>query len=231
VKLGVPTYCRYDLLDELLLSAERGFEKPDGYIIIDNGNAYPRARLNALLGQRASVAELIAPGRNLGVAASWNRILDMTRGEAVVISNDDVVLSERSFRDLLAASKAAPFVGDGWFLFAQTPECTRRVGYYDENFWPGYYEDSDYQVRLHKAGITRLEHWATDAYVHHQSATTGQLGEDWIREHREMNRLYFLRKWNGLMLGQDPLDFFEEPFCGVPPFGWRLRSPATLKRG
>lgn len=223
MKLGVPTLCRYDLLDELLLSAERGSLRPEGYIIIDNGNAYPRARLNALLGGRASVAELMAPGCNLGVAASWNRMLDMTKNEAVVISNDDVVLGEHTFRDLVSASAHSPFVGDGWFLFAQTPECTVRVGYYDENFWPGYYEDSDYQVRLHRAGITRLER-AAAPYVHHQSATTEQLGEDWISAYREKNRLYFLEKWNGLMLGQDPLDLFEEPFRGAPPSGWRLRK-------
>lgn len=224
MKLCVPTLCRYDLLDELLMSAERGSLKPDGYIIIDNGNAYPRKRLNALLGERSFVAELIAPGRNLGVAASWNRFLDLTKGETLIVSNDDVALGQHTFRDLVTASRRSPFVGHGWFLFAQTPECTERVGYYDENFWPGYYEDSDYQVRLYRAGIERLEP-QLDVYVHHQSATTGALGEDWIRERRARNRQYFLQKWNGLMLGQDPLHFFTKPFGGTPPPGWRLRSP------
>lgn len=224
MKLGVPTYVRYDLLDAMLRSAEAGSIKPSGYIIIDNGNKYPRERLNALLGERTEVAELIAPGRNLGVAASWNRMLDLA-GDTLVISNDDVVFGHHTFRDMIAASYLSPFVGDGWFLFAQTRECTERVGYYDENFWPGYYEDSDYQVRLYRAGITRLEGQVAQ-YVHHQSATTGLLGEDWIRERREMNRRYFLKKWNGLMLGQDPLPLFQEPFGGSPPTGWRLRSPS-----
>ncbi len=226
MKLCVPTLCRYDLLDELLLSAERGSLKPDGYIIIDNGNSYPRARLNALLGERASVAELIAPGRNLGVAASWNRMLDLTKGETLIVSNDDVELGRDTFLDLVTASRQAPFVGHGWFLFAQTPECTERVGYYDENFWPGYYEDSDYQVRLYRAGIDRYEP-LLGAYIHHQSATTAELGEEWIRERRVMNRQYFLQKWNGLMLGECRVHLFltQEPFGGSPPPGWRLRSP------
>jgi cephalosporin hydroxylase/SAM-dependent methyltransferase len=228
--LGVPTYCRYDLLDKLLLSAEAGSVRPERYIIIDNGNAYPRERLNALLGERSIVAELISPGTNIGVAAAWNRILEMTEDDGVIISNDDIELGPKTFEELTSALETHPFVeGDGWALFGQTIELTEHVGWYDENFWPAYYEDVDYEERMHRQGFAPFNPLSAPV-KHHGWATTTALGNAaWLAQGRARNHDYFLRKWGGESRaprwnGHAGISQFSEPFNGNPPAGWSLRG-------
>lgn len=43
----------------------------------------------------------------------------------------------------------------GYNLFALTPTVIRRLGYFDENYFPAFYEDYDYDMRLEMAGIRR----------------------------------------------------------------------------
>jgi hypothetical protein len=233
MKLGIPTFCRYDLLESLLLSAEAGTVKPDGYIIIDNGNGFSVERVKALLGDRASVVELISPGTNIGVAAAWNRILEMTLDDAgVIISNDDIEFGPRTFEELSHGIEAglADFVeGDGWALFGQATQVTRSVGWYDENFWPAYYEDVDYDERMRRLGVMR-KNPLSEPVKHHGWATTTAVGNaDWLKLGRERNHAYFLRKWGGESRnprwnGNAEMFQFPEPFDGKPPPGWSLRG-------
>lgn len=191
MKLGVPTLVSYELLDGLLESAERGTVKPSGYLIIDNGGFYERRRAEALVRGRTAVSlQVVTPSANLGVAASWNLILDLAGDEPIVIANDDLLLGAEMFGEMSRALERAPFVsGVGWALFGQTSECTRLVGPYDENFWPAYFEDVDYEIRLRRAGITIERPLST--HLHHvMGSTTRHLGHDWISPHVERNRRY-----------------------------------------
>ena len=232
MKLGIPTYCRYDLLETLIRSAEAGTLKPDGYIIIDNGNGFGIERLKDLLGERAGVAEYICPGRNIGVAAAWNRILEMTKDDVgVIISNDDIEFGAETFAELSRPLMAGhPFVeGEGWALFGQSSQTTALVGYYDENFWPAYYEDVDYDERMRRLGVERITP-LSEPVKHHGWATTTAVGNaDWLKEGRERNHAYFTRKWGGESRnprwnGHVGIRQFTEPFDGKPPPGWKLRG-------
>jgi GT2 family glycosyltransferase len=150
--LGIPTLNRYDLLDKLIASAEQGTLPPSGYIIIDNGGSYERpARL-----LRDVVFVIVRPGRNLGVAASWNKLLELSDGEPIVISNDDIELQPDALEKFEKAfAEGHQFIGacGGWALFGQTPHVTQTIGLYDENFGMAYYEDCDALLRLKSAGI------------------------------------------------------------------------------
>jgi hypothetical protein len=224
MKLGIPTLCRYDLLARLLASAEKGSVKPTEYLLIDNGGSLQASGISLPPNTR-----VLHSGKNLGVAASWNRFLDDAGKEPIVISNDDVAFGEHTFRDMVDGTKINPFVeGDGWCLFAQTPECTEKVGFYDEHFMPAYYEDSDYDARLHLAAIHRLKP-LTGPFIHEGWATTKYLNDaSWLRDGRERSRQYFLRKW-----GADPAPTFDHlyrsPWNGAPPQGFRLRAPAGFE--
>jgi glycosyltransferase involved in cell wall biosynthesis len=226
MKLAIPTLCRYDLLSLLLKSAEAGSEKPDEYLIIDNGGDLRSSGIHLPANTR-----VLHSGKNLGVARSWNIFLDqaMETDEPIVIANDDIIFSTHTFRDMIAATDQFMFVnGEGWSLFAQNPECTRRIGYYDEHFWPAYYEDSDYEVRLLRAGFTTRQKVLTETLFHEGWATTKQLeNPEWLRVGRERCRHYFLRKWNGRMIGEDPIETFLDPWNGQPPWGHSLRSTST----
>jgi GT2 family glycosyltransferase len=227
MKLGVPTLVNYAGLDALCFSAEQGTLKPTGYMIVDNGGTYDGALLHPplreLLASRGATVELYRPGRNLGVAASWNWMLERTPDEPIVIANDDVLLGKQTFAEMVSDLASHPFVCSGWALFAQTPECTRRVGYYDENFFPAYYEDSDYAVRLARAGIERV--WSVTEPVQHAGCwtTATALGDpEWLRDGIESCRKYFVQKW-GAMPSDTFGGYYAEPFNGSPPPGWSLR--------
>jgi len=210
VKLGVPTLCRYDLLQQLLDLAERGTLKPSGYVIVDNGGE-ARARLKL-----PPNTELIEPGRNLGVAASWNVLLEAAVNEPIVISNDDVALGSSDFGRIAAAATKHPLVTAlGWSLFAQSPECTREVGWYDEGFL-AYYEDQDYSYRARLCRMPRKE--IAVGATHVGSATIAVARNI----SSEASALYYRAKWGGTPGAEG----FTEPFGGSPPAGWGLRTPA-----
>lgn len=133
MKLGVPVLANYEGLARLIDSAERGSLIPSSYIVIDNGGKIFDEFPDALDETRIDV---VSPIENLGVASSWNLMLE--GGEPIIIANDDVILGRVQFEEMAKDLERHPFVGNGWCLFGQTPECTARVGYYDENFWPAY---------------------------------------------------------------------------------------------
>lgn len=218
--LGVPTLCRYDLLDELLRSAERGHVRPSRYIIIDNGGRYPLERAVDVV---RSPVERVNPYKNSGVSASWNRIMEMAGDEPVVIANDDVILSDDSIRDFEEATKELPFVAAetvGYALFAVTKECRETVGWFDENFWPAYYEDIDYNRRLMLSG---MRNGAVPRPVFHGVASTRNAlppsEAAIIHDGFRSNEAYYARKWGG----ERGAERFTTPFNGAPPDGWKER--------
>ena len=70
-------------------------------------------------------------------------------------------------------------------------EMLDRIGFLDEGFWPGYFEDADYCLRAREAG---LEVWyASDATLWHQESTS--LGEgDGLSKAYQRGRIRFLLK-------------------------------------
>lgn len=211
MKLGVPTLCRYDLLERLLDSVERGTVRAHEYIIVDNGPD-PGVAKSIRLPPNTRV---IRPGRNLGVAASWNVLLECAGDAPIVISNDDVTLGPTAFAELQEASQRHPLVtAPDWQLFTQAPECVARAGWYDEGFYPAYYEDSDYDYRLRLCGVER--HVINVDHVHVRSATIE------VARHisSERSALYYRAKWGGPP-GEEQ---YTEPFGGAPPAGWGTRN-------
>jgi glycosyltransferase involved in cell wall biosynthesis len=218
--LGVPVLSRYDLLDRLISSAEDGVVKPHRYLIVDNGGRLnPHSPSIARAVERGAVVSILSPGTNLGVAASWNAILREGHPHyAVVISNDDIVLGPKTLEwlyskdtidrhDFLIA-EGGPHA-NGWCLFLQAPSCVEKVGFYDENFHPAYYEDTDYHRRLELAGIEPFR-LPTD-HTHEGWATLKQEGDGGpIRAGQHKNFQYYVEKWGGPP-GEET---FSKPFDG-----------------
>lgn len=192
--LGVPTLNRYDLLEKLIRSALRGLLVPDKILVVDNGGSYENKH-----GERV---EIIYSGPNIGVAAAWNRLL---RAGAWVISNDDVELGPETFARFLRALEVSPVtIIDGryrWSLFGQRPEVTEKIGFYDEAFFPAYYEDNDYEYRLKLAGIVPTA--VSDPAVTHVGWASSRDAKGALRDPAEhsgwyqRNLAYYQRKWGG----------------------------------
>ncbi len=153
----------------------------------------------------------------LSGAASWNFALtDVFRKfDHVLVLNNDVVLRSDFYGELLA--DGGPFVTgvsvdnaaaieEDWrysrrnhpdfSAFVMRREVWEKVGGFDEQFSPAYFEDNDYHIRMSKAGI-----WAYTIgihFYHHASGTLKYSSESdarRIHEGAKLNREKFFKKW------------------------------------
>ncbi len=181
--LGVPVYRKYDLLARLITSALRGTMVPNRILVVDNGGRFDAEYRGPL-----ERVEVLRPRTNEGCAAGWNRILRaaVSSHDEVILSNDDIVLRrdgiEMMIGQLRADHGASVVRGHGFSLFCLTQQTWRRVGMFDERFWPAYLEDNDYKRRLLLASVP-LPPKIAAASLHTGSAT--------VKAYRGFERLRF----------------------------------------
>ena len=149
ILVGIPTLSRADLLHrnkDFLESIIDG----DSVLIVDNGD------------QKIDIdVPTVRPDSNLGVSGSWNLFLRAAfindSYDALILLQDDIIWD----REKLAIAKwlllANPDV-DLFLSYLQWSVQIHRatnittIGYFDEQFWPGYCEDDDYAIRMIRAG-------------------------------------------------------------------------------
>jgi GT2 family glycosyltransferase len=88
-----------------------------------------------------------------------------------------------------------------------------KAGYFDEMFWPAYFEDNDFHRRMGIAGVT--ETIAPCGYDHMNSATMKKYTKDELELHHERFlacRAYYVSKWGGM----PGAERFTVPFDGKP---------------
>lgn len=188
--LCVPTIRRHDLLLSIIEAAPRMTPPPDEILVVDNGGTFQPPASSTI---KVSV---IRPGRNLGVAESWNRMLGetLTSGNTVLVVNDDVTLNPTAFESVEAhKSDAHIVVAAGFEAFCMTAAVRELVGRFDSTFFPAYYEDNDYvrRAKLKGIGVKHLGHEIVSAHV--GSATIK--GGFPVNSHA--SHLYYQRKWGG----------------------------------
>jgi O-antigen biosynthesis protein len=95
--------------------------------------------------------------------------------------------------------------------FMITKDTIDQVGWFDEGFYPGYFEDNDYHHRIKRilgdqAAITIT----TAMFYHYGSRTQNQaIGKPIVPGPQfEANRAYYVKKWGG----QPGQETFEHPF-------------------
>lgn len=97
---------------------------------------------------------------NKGVSASWNMGIDKMvadNSEWLIVLSAAMRFGEPGAQDFINALQQAPSMvvecemGHGWHLIAFRREVIEKVGRFDENFYPGYYEDIDYSYRIQLA--------------------------------------------------------------------------------
>lgn len=166
--LIVPVLNRYDLLQRMLNSVDY----PVGHLlIIDNGaSRHPEdAPINTLQisDQFDEVTYLPMPA-NLGVAGSWNLGIKVFAHHRrwFIVSNDTyfhtgaVQKFAEADSEQFSYSATAPF----WQAFLLPDKIVATVGLFDEQLYPAYFEDNDYDRRMRHHGflericITGVEH-------------------------------------------------------------------------
>ena len=164
----------------------------------------------------------------LGVAGAWNyglRYLFNARGEdakSVLVINQDVILRPDTY-ELLNREEGefvtAVSTGDksrllcnlqkpsgnkrphpDFSCFRITRECFETVGPFDEGFYPAWFEDNDYHVRMAKAGI---EACCIDLpFYHYAGGTIKRAREQGVADYYDTafraNQERFQNKWGVL---------------------------------
>jgi GT2 family glycosyltransferase len=195
----------------------------DKLIVIDNGST---DGTEAEMRASRDVSVYIRHEKNTGVAASWNEGLRMAFElgyELVLVMNNDVVLAPDTVPALLrwqqktggivsahsvAALHALTIVDRrevfgppcDWSCFMISKSIVDKVGWFDEAYFPAYFEDMDYDCRAEQAGIQRGH--AGDAVVCHFHSRTLHGGH--IENHEkffEANRRRFIDRWGSFIQG------------------------------
>jgi GT2 family glycosyltransferase len=161
---------------------------------------------------------------NKGVARSWNlgllRSIELGIGN-VLVTNDDVIYEPDAIRKMMdsLASEGRMFTsalntrdytlspGEGYDdeaefagFMVHPRQFVKKVGWFDEHFFPGYFEDNDMHYRMKLAGMSETRR--TDAGMYHKgSVTQFWNGDDEGRvvSHAEFdrNKMYYKTKWGG----------------------------------
>ncbi len=164
-------------------------------------------------------------GINRGIAASWNDALyqgyEVDGCDVVLLVNDDITFlpgALDTFAEFAVAHREnymvttlgyhnhyatntqlgeQPLWGFGFSCFAVNPIALQTIGYFDENFFPIYYEDCDYGRRGYLAGLQMAE-CKNAGIVHWGSLSAKQDGQAEVLQSKSpLNAAYYHKKWGG----------------------------------
>ena len=200
------------------------FSPGDRLIVIDNGSTdgtenYVRFRDGLPL-------TYIRHERNTGVAASWNEGLRTAFDlgfDLALVMNNDVVLAADTVPALIrwhqqtggivsaqsvAALHAVAIIDRrevyqqpcDYSCFLISKAIVEKVGWFDEAYYPAYFEDMDYECRAEIAGV-QTGHAADAVVCHYHSRTIheGHLPDH--EKHFATNRTRFVARWGQYIRG------------------------------
>lgn len=164
--LIVPILNRYDLLERLIASIDHPIQR---LFIIDNGK-----KLHGIQSPFVEETFVWTVPDNLGCCTSWNFgiIANQKAGWWLISGNDNVfepgalaTFEREARRDAVVLSDAAP----PWTAFTIGDDVIQKVGLFDDNFYPCYFDDNDYVFRCQKLGVDVVQ---GSAKVRHDNSST-----------------------------------------------------------
>jgi GT2 family glycosyltransferase len=227
--IAIPTINRWDLLQETLKKYEKDF--PNTLImVVDNGNQIKEIQQkNVLLISNSEnfgvskswnqmlIHAFLANEKYKGINNS-SSILFFDKNpqdyvwkifQNVLVLNDDVYLGKTeaeiiSFIDNNQFSLATTTLT--WCAFIISRETYLRVGPFDEEIFPAYFEDNDYAYRLKLEGI---QHSCYEFLNPQTFINSGSIAKDpSLNTNFEKNRRYYISKWGG----EPEKEIFKTPF-------------------
>ena len=234
---------------QAMLSSIRFFENKLNIYIIDNGST-DKTQQALMKMIDAHKFFYIRFDRNLGVAAAWNTGIRAAMSHQIdyyLITNNDVVFRDDTLInlftqyltddvDLLSAynihdqyplelldslkpvNRIGRFVDFSCFILAR--HVIDKIGWFDENFYPAYFEDCDYQARL---WLADLHSYSTKMalYYHYGSVTQKSIpGRICQSAEYQANQKRFIAKWGHLPVpnaDQAHKHYFKHPF-NIPQY-------------
>lgn len=202
--VGIPTINRADLLNDALRDYFEDFKDTE-IVICDNGKQDIITREKNFF--------IYRPQENLGVAKSWNMLMDYADkvgASHVLILNDDIYLgkTQEQILALIKVWRKAPFINSqlNWCAFIFSVNGFKKVGQFDESFGNCYFEDNDmfYRMSLLKMQMVYTEFLNPVTYRNSMTIERDpSLNNAFLK-----NKEYFIRKWGG----EPHYETFTTPF-------------------
>ena len=156
------------------------------------------------------------------LASAWNLGIKLSfASDFCIILNNDILLHPQAIDNLVDFSQGHPefllWSGTEWpnqrtlseatwdnsfslhphfSCFMVSPQTIEKIGWFDEHFAMGYFEDNDYHTRLMLAGYQASASTAVKFY--HYGSRTINVDDSLKSEakyHYQKNRAYFKKKW------------------------------------
>lgn len=190
----IPTINRADLLNDALAKYFEDF-KDTHIAICDNGNQEIITREENFM--------IYRPEKNLGVAGSWNMLMDYAdkiNATHVLVLNDDIYLGkdENTIKYLIRNNADCDFINSfqNWCCFILTVDIWKRAGKFDEEFFPAYFEDNSFDYKMTLIGAKK--NWTSflDPALYRNSMTIAK--DPSLNSRFMQNRQMYIDMWGGL---------------------------------
>lgn len=225
--IGIPTLNRFDLLLPALIFYCK-FDFPDTpLLLVDNGqqNIINNGIQHIIKNKSVFIFQQT---KNIGVAGSWNLLLSSIFADSYIkfalILNDDIYLGldeayiETIIPQKLVANHICEFNNYldqafimlpenqhyNWSYFIISRKAWDIIGHFDENFYPAYYEDTDYERRAKLKNVPVLR--CLKAPARYVNSGTGQADPS-VFANSKKNLEYYTQKWGGAP-GHETIELF-----------------------
>ena len=215
--IGILAYNRADLLSRCLNAIDH---EADKIVLINNGHDRRVRSTISDFQRRNPNADVYHNKVGMGVAGSWNFIVSNYKTPFWFFLCSDIFLEKGTLRLLLEfthkhQNEFAVIGGiHGMSYYFLTKLSLDKIGLFDENFYPAYFEDTDFAYRAKLAGAKM--HWIGEAKAVHGEAPhwgSSTIMSDPILLQKNgitynSNLEYYVRKWGATY----PNETFTTPF-------------------
>lgn len=193
--LIIPVLNRFDLLEKALASIDYPV---DNVLVIDNSNSYKNDKVNVL-----------NMPSNMGVSGSWNLgIKCYPHSPYWVFMGSDVEWLPNTLQKISVLSSSERFLisNYGFNAFSLGASFVKDVGLFDENYYPAYYEDEDYENRARHMGLGHKILYPDIPVKIYDSCTTAKSGGYMDKKNKtdRSNKNYYDNKF-----AKDPLECYN----------------------
>ena len=192
--VGIPTINRADLLNEALAHYFEDFASTE-IVICDNGNQD--------IITREKMFVIYRPSQNLGVAGSWNMIMDYADRLGfthVLMLNDDIMLGRNGYEInlLIEQNLEVPFINSyqNWCSYILRVDAWKQVGGFDTEFFPAYFEDNSFCYKMRLQNMERVHTYELNPLVYRNSMTIAK--EPALNNNFMQNKQVYIDMWGGL---------------------------------
>lgn len=216
-KIIIPIYADLMIAENCLNSIEDWSK----LIIVDNSKESFCKR------HEGKGAEIHYHPENIGVARSWNIGLKKDADWTFVCSC--CMKFEKGFSNVIKKLQEGDWSRQEYLfrtmhhyhLIGINKKLVEKIGYFDENFYPAYYEDVDHYRRVNLSGLIQPEAVDTGAICQETaSAVSAGLSCDYVNLAK-----YYVEKWGG----EPDHETYNRPFKDKPLDYWDDRSIEFLK--